>query len=318
MIETNHYWQFNSFENISVITTIALPVIFYRDGELVMGCTSEGDRQYAEYMSKLFSEKLVNPDWQAYFFGQAFSAHTYNSETFYQGISPTYKDTNKQTTDPNCDWQPVQKPLQTEDQVVHAGTVRSRTATGNICVAAKNHDVELCLKWCDFRFAPNGWELFAYGPEGLVVEKDANGVRHNTEWALSKPDGMELSALMSLYTASRLVEALMCVEDSQYLNEDGHFAMEAIEFWTNFDKEHYDRAGALPLGVRLSTEQSEEVGKYRADLITYVAEQFAGFVDGSNPMSNWDNYQKTLDQMGRQEVLAIYQEAIDDYNAKQG
>nr|MCR5648854.1 hypothetical protein [Oscillospiraceae bacterium] len=81
--------------------------------------------------------------------------------------------------------------------------------------------------------------------------------------------------------------------------------------------EHYDRAGALPLGVRLSTEQSEEVGKYRADLITYVAEQFAGFVDGSNPMSNWDTYQTTLDQMGRQEVLAIYQEAIDDYNAKQ-
>ena len=129
---------------------------------------------------------------------------------------------------------------------------------------------------------------------------------------------MELSALMSVYTTSRMTEALLATPDAQYLGEDGHFALEAIQYWTNFDKEHYDRAGALPLGVRLSTEQSEECNKYRSDLITYVAERFSSFVDGSTPMSEWDNYQKTLDQMGRQEVLALYQEAIDDYNAKQG
>ncbi len=317
MIETNHYWQFNSFENVSVITTIALPIIYYRDGELVMGCSSEGDRQFAEFMSGLFGEKLVNPDWQSYFF-PSFQAHTYNNETFYQGVGPTYKDTNKQTNDPNCDWQPVHKPLVTPDQVVHAGTVRSRTSTGNICVAAKNHDVELCLKWIDFRFAPNGWELFTYGPEGLVIEKLADGTRRLTDWAQSKPDGMEIQGLMSIYTTSRMTECLLAVSDAMYLTEEGHFAIEAIDFWTQFDKEHYDRAGALPMGVRLTTEQSEEVGKYRADLITYVAEQFSGFVDGSNSLDNWESYQRNLDQMGRQEVLRIYQDAVDAYNAKQG
>ena len=317
MIESNHYWEFNSFENISVITTIDLPIFYYRDGELVMGCSSEGDRQFAEYMSGLFAEKLVNPDWQAYFFA-TFTDRTYNNETFYQGIRPTYKDTNRLTSDPNCDWQPVGKPLQTRDQVVHAGTVRSRTSAGNICIAAKNHDVELCLKWCDFRYAPNGWELFAYGPEGLVVETDANGNRRNTDWALSKPDGMELAALISVYTTSSMTEAVLIASDSQYLNPDGHFAMEAIEYWTDFDLKHYDRAGALPVGVRLSTEQSEEVNKYRADIITYVAEQFSGFVDGSNSLDNWETYQNTLDQMGRQEVLRLYREAIEDYNARQG
>ncbi len=317
MIETNHYWQFNSFENISVITLIDLPLFYYRDGELVMGCSSEGDRQFAEYMSGLFAEKLVNPDWQTYFFA-TFQAHTYNNETFWQGIWPTYKDINKQTNDPNCDWQPVHKPLVTPDQVVHAGTIRNRTAAGNICVSSKNHDVELCLKWIDVRFAPNGWELFAYGPDGLVIEKDENGERRITDWALSKPDGMELQGLMSIYTTSSMTECLLIANDAQYLTEDGHFAMEAIEFWTDFDKEHYDRAGALPVGVRLTTEQSEEVNKYRSDIITYVAEQFSGFVDGSNALANWDTYQTNLDQMGRQEVLAIYREAIEQYNAKQG
>ena len=317
MIESNHYWQFNSFENISVVTLIDLPMFYYRDGELVMGCSSEGDRQFAEYMSGLFAEKLVNPDWQAYFFA-TFYDKTYNNETFWQGIQPTYKDTNAKTADPNCDWQPVGKPLVTEDQVVHAGTVRNRTSAGNICIATKNHDVELCLKWCDFRFAPNGWELFAYGPEGLIIEKLPDGTRRNTEWALNNPDGMEMAGLISIYTSSRMTEALLTVLDTQYLNENGKFALEAVEFWTEFDRQHYDRAGALPVGVRLSTEQSEECNKYRADIITFVAEQYSSFIDGSKPISEWDAYQKQLDQMGRQEVLALYREAIEDYNAKRG
>ncbi len=62
MIETNNYWEFNSFENVSVITTIALPPVYFRDGELVLGCTSEGDRQFAEYMCGLFADGPVHPD----------------------------------------------------------------------------------------------------------------------------------------------------------------------------------------------------------------------------------------------------------------
>ncbi len=317
MIETGNYWQFNSFENISVITTIAIPPVYFRDGEMTIGCTSEGDKQFAEFMSKLFAEKLVNPDWQGYFFGMAFMPHTLNNETFWQSLGAgSIVDTNNQCTDPNCNWVPVQKPLVTEDQVIHAGTIRSRTATGNCCFASKNTDLELCMKWYDYRYSPAGWELFAYGPEGLVVEKGADGVRRNTEWALSNPDGIDLSGLLSLYTASRMVEGGLCAYDAQLLNDSGSIALDAIDFWTKIDEEHFDKTGCLPVGVRLSTDQSEEVGKYRADLITYVAETFASFVDGSAPLSEWDNYQKTLDQLGRNEVLAVYQEAYEDYLAR--
>ena len=127
-----------------------------------------------------------------------------------------------------------------------------------------------------------------------------------------------MAGLISIYTSSRMTEALLTVLDTQYLNENGKFALEAVEFWTEFDRQHYDRAGALPVGVRLSTEQSEECNKYRADIITFVAEQYSSFIDGSKPISEWDAYQKQLDQMGRQEVLALYREAIEDYNAKRG
>ena len=316
MIEINNYWQFNSFENVCLLFT-SLPPIYFRDGKLEIGCTSEGDKQFAQQLNYYYKEKLLNQDWQSYFYAQVFKAHSLNNETFWQSVGATsVVDYNVNCTDPNCNWVPVDKPLVTEDQVVHAGTIRSRTTTGNCGFATKNKNLELAMKWIDYRYSPAGWELFAYGADGIIVEKDANGVRHNTEWSLSEPDGMDLSALVSIYTSSRMVEPGICVPDAALLNPAGEPALAACDYWTAFDEKHYDRAGALPLGVRLDVDQSAEVAKYRTDLATYIAENYGSFIIGSKSFDEWQNYQDTLDQLGRQEVLAVYQEAYDDYLAR--
>jgi putative aldouronate transport system substrate-binding protein len=318
MIEINNYWQFNSFDNLSVITTINLPpIILDKNGKVQMGCTTEGDKALMTKFNKFYNEGLINPDWQSYFFAQAFSAHTYNNEVFYQSMGASgIPDVKRMTTDPNCDWRAVQRPLVTEDQIIHVGTVRSRTATGHACFAAKNNNLELAMKWIDYRYSPEGWELFCYGPEGLVVEKDENGNRRNTEWALSNPDGMDINSLLGLYTVGQLVEPGMIAYDKALLNPNGEIPLATIQSWTSWQKAHYDGSGALPIGVRLNTEQSEAVKEYRTDIITYIAETYASFLDGSTPLSSWDNYQSTLEQMGLQKILDIYQDAYDAYLAK--
>ncbi|MBO6011749.1 MAG: hypothetical protein J6P71_08135, partial [Oscillospiraceae bacterium] len=75
MIEINNYWQFNSFENISVVFS-ALPPIYIREGKLEIGCTSEGDKQFAQQFNMYYTEKLLNQDWQSYFYAQVFMPHT--------------------------------------------------------------------------------------------------------------------------------------------------------------------------------------------------------------------------------------------------
>ncbi len=312
MIETNNYWYFHSFDNLSILA--GMPPVYIRDGQLVLGCTSEGDKQFAELFHQYTLDKILIPDWQAYFYSMVFMPNTLNNQTFWQGLGSTaITDANNQCTDPDCNWVPVGKPLLTEDQIIHAGTIRSRTTTGNCCFATKNHDLELCMKWIDYRYSPSGWELFAYGPEGLIVEKDENGNRRNTDWALSNPDGMDLTALVSLYISSRMVEAGLTAYDAQLLNPDGAPALAAIDYWTEFDNQHFDKAGCLPIGVRLDNEQSEELGIYRNDISTYVAENYGMFITGDRPLSDWDDYISTLNQLGLQNVLAIYQEAYDAY-----
>jgi len=319
MIEINNYWQFNSFDNISVVTTIALPPIFHKDGKVMMGCTTEGDKALVTKFNEFFNAGLINADWQSYAFGMGFTQHTYNNETFYQSLGAAQIiDTKRLTSDPDCNWVAAQKPLITPDQVIHAGTIRSRTATGNAGFATKNNNLELAMKWVDYRYSPEGWELFNYGPEGLLSEIGDDGVRRNTEWALSSPNGINLGGLMSVYTIGQLVEPGMISTDRALLNPDAAIARGASETWTSWLKVHYDAAGALPIGVRLDTEQSQTVASLRADMITYIAESFSGFISGTAPLSEWDNYINTLNQMGLQEILDIYQDAYDTYMARQG
>ena len=49
--------------------------------------------------------------------------------------------------------------------------------------------------------------------------------------------------------------------------------------------------------------------------VVFVLALFAACGD-STPLTEWDNYQKTLDQLGRNEVIEIYKEACEDYLAR--
>lgn len=67
--------------------------------------------------------------------------------------------------------------------------------------------------------------------------------------------------------------------------------------------------------VYLTPEEQEEVGGIRgADLDTYIEQMEAKFITGAEPMSNWDKYLKTMNDMGVDKLVEIYQDAYDRWN----
>jgi putative aldouronate transport system substrate-binding protein len=44
---------------------------------------------------------------------------------------------------------------------------------------------------------------------------------------------------------------------------------------------------------------------------TYVEQMEAKFITGVEPLSNWDKYVKTLEGMGVEEYVKVYQDAYD-------
>ncbi|NMA38287.1 MAG: hypothetical protein GX942_08280 [Papillibacter sp.] len=71
----------------------------------------------------------------------------------------------------------------------------------------------------------------------------------------------------------------------------------------------------FPAGVKLTAEQSSEATALLADLNTYFSENYISFLDGSRPMSDWDNFQAGLKSTGLDSLQAIWQEAYEDYLA---
>ncbi|NLV51359.1 MAG: hypothetical protein GXY20_11780 [Clostridiales bacterium] len=313
-LETKSFWQFTAFDTITYIPADNATIVYLKDGEVQLACTTEADKALMEKMYEFYSAGLINPDWTGWALAGDFTDHSYGNEVAYQYWGATaLADVKKSTDDPNNNWVPVQKPLLYEGQVLHAGTSSSRAGSGCCSFAAKNTNLELAMKWIDYRYAPNGWELYTYGPEGVVCYIDDNGVRRNTDWALNHPDGFALTWLVFIYAVDAFCDPGLITTENKLLNPNGQIAIDAIDSWTYWLKDNYDGAGAYPLGARLDTEQSELVSQYRTDIVTYIAENFSGFLDGSKSFSEWDSYVATLEQLNLQAIKDIYQEAYNTY-----
>ncbi|MDD6024221.1 MAG: hypothetical protein PUC06_08320, partial [Oscillospiraceae bacterium] len=65
--------------------------------------------------------------------------------------------------------------------------------------------------------------------------------------------------------------------------------------------------------ANFTTEQNEEIAKYEGDFLTYAAETCLEFMTGALELSdaNWNNYVATCEEMGINEIIAVYQEAYD-------
>ena len=63
--------------------------------------------------------------------------------------------------------------------------------------------------------------------------------------------------------------------------------------------------------VALSDDATADFNDAWADIDTYLKDMHAAFITGEKDIdAEWDNYLKTLDQMGLQDIYDIYTEAM--------
>lgn len=64
-------------------------------------------------------------------------------------------------------------------------------------------------------------------------------------------------------------------------------------------------------------EEQATLESLGADIQKYVAEMEAQFVTGETPFDEWDNYVKTLEEMGLDEYMEIQEKALERYEEGQ-
>jgi putative aldouronate transport system substrate-binding protein len=69
--------------------------------------------------------------------------------------------------------------------------------------------------------------------------------------------------------------------------------------------------------VSLTTEESEDYTSMEQDIETYVEECTVKFIIGDMDIeTQWDEYTSKLDAMGIDDCIAIYQAALERFNAR--
>ncbi len=174
-------------------------------------------------------------------------------------------------------------------------------------ISTQCKDIELAMKFLDYGYSEEGAMLFNFGTEGeTYTMKD--GYPTYTELITNNPDGLSMSQALTKY--SKGGQGGSYIQDVRYLEQYAGKPEQqtAWSVWSNTD----GQAHRVPL-VYIDEEKNNEYSTKMTDVQTYWTEMIIKFISGIEPIDNFDNYIAEMKKMGAEDVLALKQQAYDNY-----
>ncbi|NLO47473.1 MAG: hypothetical protein GX111_04015 [Clostridiales bacterium] len=309
------------YNTAATLNQAGLPLPRVVDGVPQFTLTQEDDRYLMQLLTDWHAEGLIDPNWNSYALTVDMNAALTTNVIGYMSFNPSeLKDLEINTSDPDCEWVALTRPLMQEGQQLHFlqyGENSSMAVGGGIggCViSARCQNIPLLATWCDYGYSVEGSLFISWGVEGITWEYDENGNRLLTDFALNNPDGISTPWLLLVY-------AMNPFTDPGIQHHLRTYAYPGGEKLVNFMRDTwiikgYDKAYDWPRSLKFSAEQTTEINSHAADIGTYMAENWLAFVDGSKPMSEWDSYVQGLKEFGLSRCEEIYTEAYNTFLEK--
>lgn len=182
-----------------------------------------------------------------------------------------------------------------------------RTST---CISVDCEYPEAAAAIIDYMYSEDGGMYLTWGVEGETYETDANGEHKWTDYA------NELITYYDGNFARKYTYAMAHISFPRFAQMDVNANqpekyVAACEVWADCDT-----SLIYPKAITVSQEAQQAVLGTETDLGDYIAEMTAKFITGEEPLTNFDNYRDTLKKMGIEDLIALYQDAYDRYNAR--
>ncbi len=282
------------------------------DGTVKLSNVGENDRQLMTMINQWYSEGLIDPNWAGYTSTPDFDKKFDTGEIGYvTGVRPTTMQGHNKAipAGEKYGWVGISKPVLEEGQTLHMGFQVSRVYWGSASISTTCENIPLACTWLDWRYSEEGSFLYGYGVEGVSWNYDANGeivisdfiVNHKAYWSMA----------MTTYALNSLSEPGLYINYTWKV--PGNEA--ALQYLADWNSVPYDNNYVYPLGISYTDEQNDILAQYGADVTAYLNENYLAFVDGSKPLSQWDEYVAGVNAIGLDKVLEVYQEAYEAYMA---
>lgn len=216
--------------------------------------------------------------------------------------------------DENFELAPVARPVKNAGDEIHQGASVVMTSNNGFSIGTSISDTdenfEILMKWLDYWYTQEGSDLANYGVEGVSYTRNGDGSVQFTELMTNNPDGIAFTLCMNRYV---LFVGSFLNDNTRSASTYTEKQQECVDFWSEHSG---DGAYVYPTAVSLTTEESDRFNSAYSDIATYVQSETLAFITGNRPLSEYDSFCNTIHSMGIEDLTAIYQDALDRYNAR--
>jgi putative aldouronate transport system substrate-binding protein len=282
---------------------------FYNvDGVVKYGFLEPEMVEYLTMMQEWFSEGLIDPDYYAK------TEYFPSTQYITTGRSGAWSDiclnistntTIAQEIDPDYHVVGVPYPRKNASDVAHLRYVYSRVTGRPVAISATSTNIELCIKWMDYRYSEEGILLDNYGVLGESYEV-VNGEAQFLPSIYDNSDGIPFLDLVAEYTDAEQG----CFE--HYQREDINLSQDQVDTF-NIWCATSDGAWVMP-AISLTSEEGQEYSALYSTVQTFVTENIVKFITGQLPMSEYSSFVDSIKELKIDRCLAIQQAALDRFN----
>lgn len=263
--------------------------------------TTEEYRALLEYVHKLYSEGLITQD--IYTVSSAEVAARAQDGVY--GLMLTTNPITAYDQQQYIGLQTLEGPF---GHKLYSNVKPSLVDVGAFVITDKNKHPEATMRWIDHFYGDDGAKLFFMGIEGITFEVMEDGSVEFTDLINNNPDGMSFTQAVSTYIPYRNGAYPSIVKEAFFKGSEGHptSVEAAAKFSADFPEVIWS-----PFSYTL--EEMDIMSSIGTDIDTYVKEMRAKFMLGQVPLSEWDNYVRTIERMGLDWYMETYQAAYDRY-----
>lgn len=179
---------------------------------------------------------------------------------------------------------------------------------GAFVITKKNRYPEITMRWIDQQYEPYMAAQIHWGPLDVVFKKDENGKLVN----LPLPEGTSAGEFRQKVAPGTGGPGVITIDDfGKVVDMEPRAQQRAkdLEQYYNpyMEKENYP-------SIFFEPEELDKINRIEPELIKYVNTQRGKFIVDGGVDEQWDSYVKTLEKMGLNELMEIYQKGLDRYN----
>lgn len=201
---------------------------------------------------------------------------------------------------------PAMDPVTAHGEITHLSTAAATVIWApGYSVSTACPDPALAVQVLDWLYSEEAQLLGGYGTDGESYTME-NGTPAYTDLILHNPQGLAPPEALGTYTSPSLSglrpkDAVLLLYETRAL----------LEVWS----QQKDAAYMLPQGLALTQEEAETYSGFAADFSTYVDSVIPQLITGEIALDEIPAIQQSVRDMGAEDCIALWQAALDRWNA---